>query len=105
MHFPPRDAARLLARRRVQFIKVLKKMLSFLKQQFLCGGVCRNPQKTHHGGFRCGRCGSTGATYSDLGYHPEGDYVHPLRRVFSRRHQEMSRTTSWKDAPGAPKEF
>jgi hypothetical protein len=46
------------------------------------------------GGFRCLDCGAVGADLDEMGFYGEG-YLPPLRRVYSRDHGQLTRTSAW----------
>jgi hypothetical protein len=53
-----------------------------------------HPGRHPLGGFKCVDCGTAGADLGDMGFDGQG-YVAPLRRIFSREHGQLTRTTSW----------
>ncbi len=53
-----------------------------------------NPSRHPLGGFRCHDCGYTGADLEEMGF-SDGGYVLPVRRLFSRRRGELTRTAAW----------
>ncbi len=52
------------------------------------------PKRHPLGGFRCADCGASGADMDDMGF-PNGSYLPPVRRVFSRDHGQLTRTSVW----------
>jgi hypothetical protein len=46
------------------------------------------------GGFRCKDCGAVGEDLNEMGFTGDG-YVPPMRRIYSREHGTVTRTSSW----------
>ena len=57
-----------------------------------------NPVRHPLGGFRCADCGFVGADLEEMGF-SDGGYVLPVRRLFSRRRGELTRTMAWEPSP------
>jgi len=46
------------------------------------------------GAFKCARCGAAGRDLAEMGYAGSA-YVSPTRRVYTREHGDITRTTSF----------
>ena len=52
------------------------------------------PLRAPLGGFRCVLCRTAGADLEEMGFPNEG-YLPPMRRLYSRDHGQVTRTSLW----------
>lgn len=63
---------------------------------FYCHFIRRRHEPKRHplGGFRCSFCSEAGESLDEMGFEGQG-YVPPIRRLYSRERNELTRTAHW----------
>ena len=67
---------------------------------FVRGQHAAGPLRAINGrsAFACARCGAAILDFDEAGY--GSGYVHPLRKLYERRHSVYTRTSSWEAEQG-----